>query len=41
MREVILMQSNKKEPKSLSIGIWKQMFPDSAHIVRNLRPHLV
>ena len=27
MREVILMQSNKKEPKSLSIGIWKQMFP--------------
>ena len=21
------MQSNKKEPKSLSIGIWKQMFP--------------
>ena len=27
MREVILMQSNKKEPKNLSIGIWKQMFP--------------
>ena len=27
MMEVILMQSNKKEPKSLSIGIWKQMCP--------------
>ena len=27
MREVILMQSNKKEPKSLSVGIWRQMFP--------------
>ena len=21
------MQSNKKEPKSLSVGIWRQMFP--------------
>ena len=27
MREVILMQSNKKEPKNLSVGIWKQTFP--------------